>query len=135
RIGLNTVEQDGKVTRISLLYSGSVSLFGLSAAVDQLSLNWNGGDVLAITSWSADLMGLAVSADMAGVSLAGGLLKSVDPNGVVSYVGMLAVRFATYGLSVFGGYASDPAGHASFFVFGAVTGPIGGPPAFFVTGI
>ena len=49
RIGLNTVEQDGKVTRISLLFSGSVSLFGLSAAVDQLSLNWNGGDVLAIT--------------------------------------------------------------------------------------
>ncbi|HEU0041254.1 MAG TPA: DUF6603 domain-containing protein, partial [Jiangellaceae bacterium] len=135
RIGLNTVEQNGKVTRISLLFSGSVSLFGLSAAVEQLSLNWNGGDVLAITSWSADLMGLAVSADMAGVSLAGGLLKSVDPNGVVSYVGMLVGRFATYGLSVFGGYASDPAGHASFFVFGAVTGPIGGPPAFFVTGI
>ncbi len=135
RIGLNTVEQDGKVTRISLLFSGSVSLFGLSAAVEQLSLNWNGGDVLAITSWSADLMGLAVSADMAGVSLAGGLLKSVDAKGVVSYVGMLVGRFATYGLSVFGGYATDPAGHASFFVFGAVTGPIGGPPAFFVTGI
>ena len=135
RIGLNTVEQDGKVTRISLLFSGSVSLFGLSAAVDQLSLNWNGGDVLAISSWSADLMGLAVSADMAGVSLAGGLLKSVDANGVVSYVGMLVGRFATYGLSVFGGYATDPAGHASFFVFGGVTGPIGGPPAFFVTGI
>ena len=135
QIGFDTVEQNGEVTRISLLFTGSVSLFGLNAAVDQLSLSWNGGDVLSISSWSADLMGLAVSADMAGVSLAGGLLKSVDEHGVVSYVGMLVGRFATYGLSVFGGYASDPAGHASFFVFGAVVGPIGGPPAFFVTGL
>ena len=135
RVGLDTVEQGGRVTRISLLFSGSVSLFGLTAAVDQLSLNWEGGDVLSISSWSVDLMGLAVSAEMAGVSLAGGLLKSIDPAGVTSYVGMLVGRFATYGLSVFGGYASDDAGHASFFVFGAVTGPIGGPPAFFLTGL
>ena len=135
RIGFDSVEANGKVTRISLLFSGSVSLFGLTAAVDQLSLSWNGGDVLSISSWSADLMGLAVSADIAGASLAGGLLKSVDEHGVVSYVGMLVGRFATYGLSVFGGYASDPEGHASFFVFGAVVGPIGGPPAFFITGL
>ena len=142
RVGLDTVESGGRVTRISLLFDGSISMFGLAAAVEQLSLNWNGGDVLAIESWSVDLMGLAVSADLSGVYLAGGLLKTVDPptgSGVggpttVSYVGMLMGRFGVYGLSVFGGYTDDN-GSPSFFIFGAVNGPIGGPPAFFLTGI
>ena len=133
RIGFNSVENGGKVTQISLLFNGQLSLFGLTAAVDQLMIKWNGGDVLSISSWSVDLMGLAISADMAGVSLAGGLLKT-DDNGVTSYVGMLTGRFAAYGLSVFGGYTNDN-GHASFFLFGAINGPIGGPPAFFLTGI
>jgi len=133
RIGFNTIESGGKVTEISLLFNGQLSLFGLTAAVDQLMIKWNGGDVLSISSWSVDLMGLAISADMAGVSLAGGLLKT-DDNGVVSYVGMLVGRFAAYGLSVFGGYTNDH-GNASFFLFGAINGPIGGPPAFFLTGI
>jgi hypothetical protein len=74
---------------------------------------------------------------MAGVQLAGGLLKMVENiNGhdIESYVGMLVGRFGTYGLSVFGGYTNDN-GNPSFFVFGGVNGPIGGPPAFFLTGI
>jgi hypothetical protein len=136
RIGLDTVESGGQVTQISLLFTGSVSLFGLSASVDRLGVTWTGGDVLSISSWSVDLMGLAVSADLAGLSLSGGLLKFEEPQqpGVISYVGMLSAHFGTYGLSLFGGY-SDDEGNASFFVFGAINGPIGGPPAFFVTGI
>ena len=133
RIGFNTKEANGNVTEISLLFNGQLSLFGLQAAVDELSITWHGGDVLSISSWSVDLMGLAISADMAGIVLAGGLLKT-DDNGVVSYVGMLLGRFAAYGLSVFGGYTNDH-GNASFFIFGAINGPIGGPPAFFLTGL
>jgi len=136
RIGLDTVESGGQVTQITLLFTGSVSLFGLNASVDQLGIQWTGGDVLSVTSWSVDLMGLAITADLAGLSLSGGLLKFEDPpdSGVISYVGMLSAHFATYGLSVFGGYTNDH-GSASFFVFGAINGPIGGPPAFFVTGL
>lgn len=133
RIGLNSVESNGRVTRIDLLFTGQLDLFGLTAAVDQLSLSWTGGDVLAVSSWSVDLMGLAVSADMAGVSLSGGLLKIVEGSST-SYVGMLVGRFAAYGLSVFGGFTQD-GNDASFFIFGGVNGPIGGPPAFFLTGI
>lgn len=133
RVGLDSAESDGTVSRITLLFDGSVSLFGLTAAVDQLSLSWLGGDVFDRNSWSVDLMGLAVSADMAGLCLSGGLLKLVD-DGVTSYVGMLLGRFGIYGLSVFGGYADDH-GTPSFFVFGAINGPIGGPPAFFLTGL
>lgn len=134
RIGLNTVEAPGQVTEISLLFTGQLSIVGLTAAVDQLMITWHGGDVLSITSWSVDLMGLAISADMSGLSLAGGLLKTID-GGSTSYVGMLLGRFAAYGLSVFGGYTDDGQGHASFFIFGAINGPIGGPPAFFLTGL
>ncbi|NYG07821.1 hypothetical protein BJ986_002308 [Phycicoccus badiiscoriae] len=134
RIGLGVVESGGRVTEISLLFSGQLSVFGLTAAVDRLSITWHGGDVLSISSWSVDLMGLAVSADFSGLSLSGGLLKTVDGDST-SYVGMLMGRFAAYGLSVFGGYSDDGHGHASFFIFGAINGPIGGPPAFFLTGL
>lgn len=133
RIGFNSIEEGGRVTRISLLFTGSIELFGLTAAVDQLSISWTGGDVLSISSWSVDLMGLAVSADLSGVSISGGLLKLVEGD-AVSYLGMLTGRFGTYGLSVFGGFSQAPDG-ASFFIFGGFNGPIGGPPAFFLTGI
>ncbi|WP_256841170.1 DUF6603 domain-containing protein [Ornithinimicrobium cryptoxanthini] len=133
RIGFDSVENNGRVTKISLLFTGQLDLFGLTAAVDELALSWEGGDVLAISSWSVDLMGLAVSADMAGVSLSGGLLK-IEQGSSTSYVGMLVGRFAAYGLSVFGGFTHDGQ-DASFFIFGGVNGPIGGPPAFFLTGI
>ncbi len=130
RIGFDSRSTAGTITRLQLLFDGRVSLFGMTAAVDQLSLTWNGGDVFDASRWQADLMGLAVSADMSGVSIAGGLLK--DASG--GYLGMLLGRFGTYGLTLYGGYALLD-GNPSFFIFGALNGPIGGPPAFFITGI
>ena len=130
RLGFDSTTSNGQVTRFSLLFDGSVSLFGMTAAVDQLSLTWTGGDVFDPTRWQADLRGLAVSANFSGLTLAGGLLK----DGENGYLGMLLGRFAAYGITVYGGYAvidNSP----SFFIFGALNGPIGGPPAFFVTGI
>lgn len=133
RIGLNTTESGGSVTSISLLFTGQVSIFGLSAAVDELTISWLGGDPAQLSSWAVDLRGLAVAADLAGVSLSGGLLKLVEGS-EVSYIGMLVGRFAAYGLSVFGGLTNAPDG-TSFFIFGGVNGPFGGPPMFFLTGI
>ncbi len=133
RVGLNTTESDGSVTSISLLFSGQISLFGLTGAVDGLGITWKGGDVADLGNWAVDLNGIAVAAEMAGVSLSGGLLKFTEA-GAVSYVGMLVGRFAAYGLSVFGGFTNDH-GNASFFIFGGVNGPFGGPPMFFLTGI
>lgn len=133
RVGLGTTEADGSVTSISLLFTGQVSLFGLTAAVDGLGITWKGGDLARLESWAVDLNGLAVAADLAGVSISGGLLKLTEGT-AVSYVGMLVGRFAAYGLSVFGGFTNDR-GNASFFIFGGVNGPFGGPPMFFLTGI
>ena len=110
------------------------------AAVDDLQITFavtSGASLFDASNWAVDLAGLAVSADLAGVTLAGGLRKfGTEPN--IEYVGMLMARVATYGLSIYGGYGtgvSDGTRFTAFFAFGAVTGPIGGPPAFFVTGI
>jgi hypothetical protein len=141
QVGLGVTVQQSQLQRISLLLDGRVSLFGLTASVDDLQLFYavpGGGSFVDPRHWGVDLAGFAFSADMAGVTLEGGLRKFAD-GANVEYVGMLIGRFAAYGLSVYGGYgtgvASDGTSYASFFAFGAVNGPIGGPPAFFLTGI
>ncbi len=134
-----TVRQD-QLEKIAVLFDGRVSIAGLVAAVDDLQITFavtSGASLFDASNWKVDLAGLAVSADIGGVTLAGGLRKfGTEPN--IEYVGMLMARVATYGLSIYGGYGTgvtDGTRFTAFFAFGAVTGPIGGPPAFFVTGI
>lgn len=140
QVGFGVAEKNNAVEKISLLLDGRVSLFGLNAAVDDLQLTHtirSDASVFDPSRWAVDLAGLAFNADMAGLTLQGGLRKYSDGNGT-QYVGMLMGRFAVYGLSVFGGYGQGRVGNetfASFFAFGAVNGPIGGPPAFFLTGV
>lgn len=134
-----TVRQD-QLEKISILFDGRVSIAGLVASVDDLQITFtvtSGAKLFEASNWFVDLGGLAVSADIAGVTLSGGLRKfGTEPD--IEYVGMLMARVATYGLSIYGGYGtgvSDGVRFTAFFAFGAVTGPIGGPPAFFLTGI
>jgi len=133
QFGFDVTEQNGSINGMSLLFDARISLFGLNAEVDQLGLHWQGGDIFNTNNWAVDLQGLAVSGDFTGLSISGGLLKT-NLDGSIGYVGMLMGRFGVYGLSLFGGYTDDD-GLPSFFVFGAIQGPIGGPPAFFLTGI
>lgn len=140
QVGFGVTNPSGRVERISLLMDGSVSLFGLTCAVDDLEITYivANGAFFDPNSWAVDLAGLAVSANMAGVSLTGGLLKQQGPQGT-EYLGMLLGRFAVYGLTVYGGYGEGKDAQnnkfTAFFAIGAVNGPIGGPPAFFLTGI
>ena len=83
-------------------------LFGLTAAVDELQLTFvvaSDASLFDPSRWAIDLAGLAINADMAGITLAGGMRKFGDGDNV-EYVGMLLARFAVYGLSVYGGYGS-----------------------------
>ncbi|MHB1170243.1 MAG: DUF6603 domain-containing protein, partial [Longimicrobiales bacterium] len=140
QVGLGVTTEDDDLESIAVLLDGRISLFGLTAAVDDLQLRFNvASDASPFdpSRWYVDLAGLAITADMGGVVLAGGLRKFSESSSI-EYIGMLVARFATYGLSVFGGYgeANDDEGKfAAFFAFGSIVGPIGGPPAFFVTGI
>jgi hypothetical protein len=139
QVGLGVTMPQRRVERVSLLMDGSVSLFGLTCAVDDLQITYlvSRGDFFNPANWEVDLAGLAVSADLAGLSVSGGLLKSGTPPNV-EYLGMLLARFGVYGITIFGGYGEgedDGQRFVAFFAVGAVVGPIGGPPAFFLTGI
>ncbi|WP_374566692.1 DUF6603 domain-containing protein [Ideonella sp.] len=139
QIGFGATEVSGKLERISLLMDGSVSMFGLTCTVDDLQITYllTDGDFFNADNWRVDLAGLAVSADMAGVQIAGGLLKQTTPAGI-EYLGMLLGRFGVYGLTIYGGYGEgndNGQKFTAFFAVGAIIGPIGGPPAFFLTGI
>ena len=140
QVGFGVTVTEHQLRDVSLLLDARVSLFGLSAAVDDLELTFvvaSDASIFDPSRWSVDLAGLAIGADIGGISLTGGLRKFGEGSSV-EYVGMLLGRFAVYGLSVYGGYGTGTAGgeeFASFFAFGAVNGPIGGPPAFFLTGI
>lgn len=136
------VDQDGtRIRAVGVLVDGKVSLFGLSAAVDDLSFTYTvdgTGSPFDPTRWRVDVAGFAVTADLGGLSLAGGLRKFTPSAGGLEYLGMLMARLSVYGITVYGGFGQvGPPGdqYSSLFLFGAVNGPIGGPPAFFVTGI
>jgi hypothetical protein len=141
QIGFAVVNPPSGIESVGILIDGRVSLMGLSASVDDLSLTYivsGGGSALDPSKWRVDLAGFAIAADISGLSLAGGLRKFTPPQGGVEYLGMLMARVAVYGLTVYGGYGLvGPEGDqfTSLFLFGAVNGPIGGPPAFFIMGI
>ena len=105
QIGFGATMPQGRLERISLLMDGSVSMFGLSCAVDDLQITYivqSGGhynDFFSPDAWAVDLAGLAVSADIAGVSIAGGLLKQDTGKGT-EYLGMLLGRFGVYGITI-----------------------------------
>jgi hypothetical protein len=126
----------------AVMVDGKVSLLGLIVAVEDLALgaSWpqqpSDPPVYSPTAWKVGLDGLAVAADTGGVQISGGLRKA--PGSVPDYVGMVSIKFSVYGISAYGGYAvvTDAQGDfTSLFLYGALCAPIGGPPAFFVTGI
>jgi hypothetical protein len=139
-VGFDTTVTQDQLVDISVLLDARVSIAGLTAAVDDLKLTFavaSDTSLFEPDNWKLDLAGLAVEADMGGVVLAGGLRKFGSGENV-EYIGMLLARFAVYGLTVYGGYGTKVENNqrfSAFFAFGAINGPIGGPPAFFLTGI
>jgi hypothetical protein len=145
-VGFGDDITNNKVTAIRIIISGGISLAGLNLDVQDLSIGapWPGSGGKALTdpsAWSLDLDGLAVSYSGGGVQLAGGLRRRDNPSfpgKPPDYVGMLLARVGPYGLTAFGGYGQFPSPTGNFtalFVFAAINAPLGGPPAFFVTGL
>ena len=77
------------------------------------------------------IQGLGVSYNQGPVSVTGGMLGTLDP---VDFTGILSVKVPEFSLAALAGYTSFE-DHPSFFLYGVLDAPIGGPPAFFVTGI
>ena len=76
QVGFAVVNPPSGIESVGILIDGRVSLMGLSASVDDLSLTYivaGGGSALDPSKWRVDLAGFAIAADISGLSLAGGL--------------------------------------------------------------
>jgi hypothetical protein len=137
------VDQDGSTVHgMRILFDGGLSMLGLAIDVEDLSVGatWplvpSDPPLSDPHAWSIDLAGLAVGYSGGAISLAGALRKAGSPP---DYEGVIIAHLGPYGLTAFGGYgqflAPDGSKYTSLFVVGGITAPIGGPPAFFVTGL
>ena len=135
------VDQDGSTVHgLRVLIDGGVSMLGLSIEVEDLSVGatWPppGPALTDPHAWSIDLAGLAAGYSGGSVSLAGALRKRGSPP---DYTGVLIAHLGPYGLTAFGGYGQftgpDGSKYTALFVVAGITAPIGGPPAFFITGL
>lgn len=123
-------------TVASLVIDGGVSVAGLSAEVDQLSISVPYALVSDPSQWTIDLKGLAVGYSGPAITIAGGLVKFDGPP--IEYDGMLLVQIASIGAIVVGAYSvvgSSSDEYTSFAIFGGVFVPIGLPPIINLTGI
>src|SRR6266487_1869794 len=123
-------------TRLTLAIDGGVSIAGLTAQVDDLSVAVPYRTAGDPSTWILDLKGLAVGYSGPGIDVAGGLVKFDGPP--VEYDGMLLVEIGTIGAIVIGSYAVVGSGSDEFTslaLFGGVFVPIGLPPIINLTGI
>ncbi|MEV0181704.1 alpha/beta hydrolase [Streptomyces sp. NPDC050625] len=123
-------------TRLTLAIDGGVSVAGLSAEVDELSVSVPYATAGDPSTWALDLKGLAIGYSGPAVSIAGGLVKFDGPP--IEYDGMLLVEVGSIGAVVIGSYAVVGSGadeYTSLAIFGGVFVPIGIPPIINITGI
>ncbi len=130
------------IQRFGAMYQsqGETLWFELDAelAFGPLTLGLEGlgvGSPLKDFSPSFDLRGLAVAYDAPPLEIAGGLVNLAPPGAsYIEFEGGIVVGTPEFKLQAFG-YYGDKAGFSSMFLFGDLEDPLGGPPAFFVTGL
>lgn len=132
RIGFNCIGNDVQVLLDAGLATSSfsVELSGLSATVPIFGLN-------SFDDIRMGLKGLDVAFSTSALTIEGGLLIS-EQNGQQQYDGALQIRTADLALMALGSFTSIASnGHTdnSLFGFAFLDHAIGGPPAFFVTGL
>src|SRR6185437_8449228 len=132
RIGFNCVGDDLQILLDAGLATSSfsVELSGLSATAPIFGLD-------SIDDIKMDLKGLDVAFSTSALSIEGGLLHS-EVNGRAEYDGVLMIKTADFTVTALGSFTSiESNGHTenSLFGFAFLAHEIGGPPAFFVTGL
>lgn len=125
---------------LHFIFSGSVELAGLKATLIGLNVGLPTISPTDLSAYTLDLEGLDISFKGGSVSLDAGLLKQTKP--FLCYNGTAVIKGGSFSLMALGSYAqipvSDKEGAAtvpSLFVFGVLNAPLGGPPAFFITGV
>lgn len=132
RIGFNCIGDDVQVLLDAGLATSSfsVELSGLSATVPIFGLD-------SIDDIKLGLKGLDVAFSTSALTIEGGLLIS-EVNGQAEYDGALMIKTADITVMALGSFTSIASnGHTenSLFGFAFLDYAIGGPPAFFITGL
>ena len=136
QIGLGVTMPQRRVESISLIFDARVSLFGLAAAVDDLSITYfvSSGSFFNPSSWKVDLARVGrCRRDRPIVDRGWAIEERVGRKRRVPRHAARPTSGSTASRST--AATARPSGVVAFFAVGAVVGPIGGPPAFFVTGI
>ena len=123
---------------LDVLFTGNVSLAGLKADMTGLTVGIPVKTLADLSSYKLDLQGLDVTFNGGSVEISGGLLKTTTPQ--LMYTGAALVKAASFSISAMGSYTLLTDGKTgntspSLFIFGALNAPLGGIPAFFVTGL
>lgn len=119
---------------LDVVLDGGVSLAGLSADLIELSVGIPLSDPTSISSYHLGLKGLDVAYSGGGVEIQGGFLQS-GTGDEIEYDGLASIKVGTLGIGALGSYAALPGGGTSLFIFAFLDAPLGGPAAFFVTGL
>lgn len=120
--------------RISVLFDGGISIAGFGFSLMGLQVSSALQPPLEV---GLGLDGLGLEVDRDPLLISGAFLRADEPGmdrKDWKYAGLVNVRIRDFGLAAVGVYASK-GGRSSLFVFGSMDTPLGGPPAFFVTGL
>lgn len=109
------------------LMNASISGGGLTIAVFGLGM----GSPLETFSPRFTISGLGLSFERDPVAISGALLGSLEP---LEFAGLLSLKVRQLQIGAIGAYA-EVEDHPSFFLYAVLGAPLGGPPAFFVTGL
>ncbi len=130
--------------RIGISYQSGVLLFSLDAGMSlgPLTFSMDGlsiGSELSAFDPVFDLRGLGLSYASPPLLIAGALLKlagdQLAPGVQFQFDGAAVVEAENFGLAAIGSYAQLTSGDPSLFVYAQLLAPLGGPAAFFVTGL
>ncbi|MEK2607007.1 DUF6603 domain-containing protein [Burkholderia arboris] len=113
---------------LAALLNASIAPGGLTIAMDGLGIE----TPLKKFDPTFTIDGILVSLKEGPVSFSGGLIGSIAPK--LDLVGELGLSFGRYQLGAIAGYAAED-GDPSFFLYGVLDAPLGGPVFIVVTGI
>ena len=133
-----------QIQRVGIEYSNGTLIFALDAniAFGPLALSLQGlgvGSPLNAFSPVFSLTGLGMAYNNPPLEILGAILRVPDsqlaPGVEFQFDGVLVVKAEDFSLAALGSYAQLSSGLPSLFVFAQLETPLGGPPAFFVTGL
>jgi hypothetical protein len=121
--------------KLGILLDAAIELLGLKVGLAGFGVKVPPSKLTTLKFQDLEfaLDGLEIGFNRPPISISGALLRSGTGSAVV-YSGLATIRAATFSIGAIGSYAQVE-GEASFFIFGAFTGILGGPPCFVVEGI